>query len=73
MNDQWVSPNKLATLVPLKACSIRALIKEGHLKHGYHYIDKRLPGRERPTYVLNVLRFKEFLAKCPELRGNDSH
>lgn len=66
--EQWVSPSKLAELIPWKPHTIRQLIKEGHLKHGYHYIDKRLPGRERPTYALNVLRIKEFIAMRPERR-----
>lgn len=72
ISEQWLSPTKIAELVPLRPCSIRALIKGGHLKHGYHYIDKRLPGRERATYVVNVLRMKEFLAQRPELRESDN-
>ena len=66
--EQWVTPKELAKIIPWRPWTIRQLIREGHLKHGYHYIDKRLPGRERPTYVLNIFRIKEFLAMRPELR-----
>ena len=73
ISEPWLSAPKIAERIPLKPCSIRALIKGGHLKHGYHYIDKRLPGRERATYVLNVFRMEEFLSQRPELREGDSH
>ena len=66
--EQWLSPTQLSQHIPLKPWSIRALIKEGTLKHGYHYIDKRVTGKQRPTYVLNLLRMKEFLSLSPEKR-----
>lgn len=68
MAKDWVSFTEILEIVPYSRASIKRLIKEKALKYAYHYIDKRLPGRKRPTYGFSVLRMKEYLAEKPNER-----
>jgi hypothetical protein len=58
--QEFVSTAKILEFIPYCDWSLRALVREGALKYGYHYIDKRLPGRKRPTYAFSILRMKEY-------------
>ena len=68
MTKDWVSFTEILEILPYGRDSVKRLIKEQALKYGYHYIDKRLPDRKRPTYAFSVLRMKEFIAERPDQR-----
>jgi hypothetical protein len=69
-NKQWLSTKEMAAQTPYNEQTLRRLINMGAFKHGYHYVDKRTPGSQRPCYSFNVLRVKEWLSQPPEVRDN---
>lgn len=66
--DNWVSTTEILESVPYCRHTLYEMVKDGSLRHGYHYLDKRRKGKKRPTYVFSPLRMKEFIAQRPELR-----
>lgn len=65
----WVTTTQILKTVPYCRHSLYALINDGTLKHGYHYLDKRKPKAKRPTYVFSPEKMSEFITETPEKRA----